>query len=531
VTDDLHLDCGKPATGVAKAWLGGLILSVAVCVFSVGCGSNLSTEYGRSDGRTGMRSVNGLGAFRQSLEAAGWKTTDIRQLGDRLSRLDAIIWTPTVAQSLDPQAMAWFADWLRRRPRTLIVVLPDPGSEGEYWDSLKHAGTPGQRIEYRRRAAERLTAEMTDRTWGTRTEPLHLDGVWFSARRRPGLIPSWELSPRPRDAGVVSLRDLASGLGRADRTRRATAKWLELIDDEFAAGHVDPARLSWVPVATAADGTPLAVRIETASTFGGDESPATGDLDVFDSATVFDPLDDEEWDSDEEAWGGDLGPSRLVVVAGGSLINNYAIARHPAPQGRRLVRQLAHELPEPLGKSSGSIGFLLTGDSGVAIRPPGGTNPTSSGMEWLTVWPLSLVTIHLAWIGLVACLILLPIFGRPRRLTDRSQGDFADHIHAVGLLIKRSGGQEVARQRISEYFRRVRGETSGPWVLPEPPPVIGPTRHSDTGPGAIGLPVAGPPVAGAPAGGMATGEAVGAPQAARAEPRTFGMRPPTPPVG
>jgi hypothetical protein len=486
VTDNLRPDREHPAAGSATAWLGWLVLLVAVCVFSVGCGSNLSTEYGRSGGRTGMRSVNGLGAFRQSLEAAGWKTTDIRQLGDRLSRLDAIIWTPTVAEPLDPQAMAWFADWLRRRPRTLVVVLPDPGSEGEYWDSLKHAGTPGQRIEYRRRAAERLAAEMTDRTWGTRTQPLHLDGVWFSARRRPGLIPSWELLPRPRGAGVVSLRDLVTGLGRADPALRASADWLELIDAEYAAGPVDPDRLHWVPVATAADGTPLAVRIETADTFGGDESPATGALDVFDSDTDFDPLNDEEWESDDETWGGDLGPSRLVVVAGGSLINNFAIARHPEPQGRRLVRQLARELAEPLGKSSGSIGFLLTGDSGVSIRPPGGTNPTSSGMEWLTVWPLSLVTIHLAWIGLVACLILLPIFGRPRRLADRSQGDFADHIHAVGLLIKRSGGQEVARQRISEYFRRVRGETSGPWVLPEPPPVSGPVKHSDAGQAAIG---------------------------------------------
>ncbi len=31
----------------------------------------------------------------------------------------------------------------------------------------------------------------------------------------------------------------------------------------------------------------------------------------------------------------------------------------------------------------------------------------------------------------------------------------------------KSGGESEARQRISDYMRRVRGEQSGPWVLAE----------------------------------------------------------------
>ena len=32
-----------------------------------------------------------------------------------------------------------------------------------------------------------------------------------------------------------------------------------------------------------------------------------------------------------------------------------------------------------------------------------------------------------------------------------------------------TGGEGYARARISDYMRRMRGETTGPWVLPEPP--------------------------------------------------------------
>lgn len=90
-------------------------------------------------------------------------------------------------------------------------------------------------------------------------------------------------------------------------------------------------------------------------------------------------------------------------------------------------------------------------------------------MELLTVWPLSLVTMHGVMLGLVICLMLLPIFGRPRKIRRTRKSDFGQHLDAVAALMNKSGGERYARARISEYMKRMHGESSGPWVLPEPP--------------------------------------------------------------
>ena len=36
--------------------------------------------------------------------------------------------------------------------------------------------------------------------------------------------------------------------------------------------------------------------------------------------------------------------------------------------------------------------------------------------------------------------------------------------------MRRSGGETFARRKISDYMKRLRGETSGKWVMPEPKP-------------------------------------------------------------
>ncbi|RPH82864.1 MAG: hypothetical protein EHM77_02655, partial [Planctomycetaceae bacterium] len=105
------------------SWLGGLMrhggfaVAFAVLVSLLGCGRELSTEYGKSSGTEGLKSINGFGALRQSLELNGWKTRDIRQLSDRLQQLDAIVWIPTTATPPNRATLDWFAEWLRRQPR------------------------------------------------------------------------------------------------------------------------------------------------------------------------------------------------------------------------------------------------------------------------------------------------------------------------------------------------------------------------------------------------------------------------------
>lgn len=445
------------------SWLGGLTrhggfaVAFAVLVSLLGCGRELSTEYGKSSGTEGLKSINGFGALRQSLELNGWKTRDIRQLSDRLQQLDAIVWIPTTATPPNRATLDWFAEWLRRQPRTLVYVLADPGSESEYWESIASLATPAQRLEFRRRAAARLAEEMTDKHWGTHGDDHYLDLTWFAARWRGEGTPVWEIVPQAPIISNPAASVPAGGVPAAGSSATAAEPAFNpftgdssesFFGDEPPTAPVDIDLLRMKPLAQASDGTPLAVRI--------DSQPAGPYEPTADGIFVRPPVG--------------FAPSRVIVVAGGSLINNFAVGQHSQPQGRRLVRQLIQELGQNPNSDPPRVGFLVTGPQGVPIVQSGDEKPsTGSGSEWLTVWPLSLITLHLALIGIIACLIMLPIFGRPRRLREATSGDFADHIHAVAQLMKRTGGEAVARERISEYFRKVRGETTGPWVIAELP--------------------------------------------------------------
>ena len=182
----------------------------------------------------------------------------------------------------------------------------------------------------------------------------------------------------------------------------------------------------------------------------------------------------------------------MIVVGGGSLLTNFALSR---PEHRELARRL---VAESVGRNRGGGGDESdTGDDTATEAPPGGNEiaagddsaarragfltsdwqgvrvseskpgvPRASGMELLTVWPLSLVTTHAVMLGVVVCLMLIPVFGRPPRFRHRRTNRFGDHLDALAALMNKTGGETFARERIAAYMRRVRGETVGPWVQP-----------------------------------------------------------------
>lgn len=457
---------------------GTVALVLLTLTSLLGCGQDLPTEYGKTLGGEGLKSINGFGTLRESLELNGWRTRDIRQLSDRLQQLDAIVWVPTTATPPNLSTLDWFAEWLRSGPRTLIYVLADPGSESEYWESVAALATPAQRLELRRRAAARLAEEMTDKHWGTQGDDHYLDLTWFAARWRGQATPAWEIVPQVPPTSFGSVNGPAPATGPVYRPFTGDSSE-SIFGDDRPIQPVDIDLLRMTPLAHAEDGTPLAVRI--------DSEPARPYVPSSDGTFTSAPIG--------------FAPSRVIVVAGGSLINNFAVAQHEQPQGRRLVRKLIQELGQSAQSSPPRVGFLVSGPQGVPIAQPGDDKPsTGSGSEWLTVWPLSLITLHLAVIGIVACLILLPIFGRPRPLRQSSTGDFADHIHAVAQLMKRTGGEALARERINEYFRKVRGETTGPWVIADH---AAPPAAQRIAPGPT--PATPPPPAAAPASGLTDG--------------------------
>ncbi len=378
---------------------------------TIGCGE-LQTQYESSMGRTADQSVNGLGAFRRSLTRHGYRTSDVRRLSSRLDQTDLIIWSPRDLEPPNAEVIQWFESWLADRQRRLLIIIPDSGNELEYWKLARNLAPPPQQLEYRRRIARRTGGVIAERA----SYPDSIDYAWFTVDPLLSTVPVAGLNPihlRAADAVV----DLA-----ASPQREA-----EMVIRQTPAVSVTPSSTPW------ADWIPL---LETSDG----------------RAVVADLIRD-----------GDAKP-RVTVVGGSSWLTNFSLT---TPSGRALATHLLGNPP------AGAKAVFVSSVMGMIPVSESATEDTSmaTGFELLTVWPLSLITLHLCWMGIVACLILLPIFGRPRPTEDAGTNDFSDHLDAVAALMVRSdneAGRREARQKTSEYLRRVAGDVTRTDSKPPP---------------------------------------------------------------
>jgi len=426
-----------------------VIFSVVIigCVGLVGC-NRLSTDYGQSAGYMASQSLNGFGALRQTYINAGADDLDVRRLTDRVQRLDTIVWTPTYSTAIGTEVTYWFDSWLRRGQRTLVYVVPDSGSEADYWSRAIEFAAPDQRLEYRRRAARCINERMQ---WRLNRGPLVSNG-WFEleplAERRqfdefrgrwakefesltanddskaPPLRSEFRIKPYRKRDGSTQQNQSANTVNQTPPTM---------------AGPTGPGSPSWNGTGTA---TPTHTEVMFTPVLMDDSGK-----------TVVARITSKKW-----------GDSQMIVVAGGSLLTNYAFT-HPTSVefADKMVRESLRTDASPP-----KVGFSSIPPASMSVSKSKPGVPKATGMELLTVWPISLITIHAVLLGVVVCLMLIPALGRPKRVRYHSQSHFGDHLDAVATLMSRAKGESFARSRISDYFRRIHGETSGQWIVQEP---------------------------------------------------------------
>ena len=63
-------------------------------------------------------------------------------------------------------------------------------------------------------------------------------------------------------------------------------------------------------------------------------------------------------------------------------------------------------------------GAILYLDPTILAEDPDASYPT--GLEVFTVWPLGIIVLHLAFLGILCCYVAFPIFGRPRQVALNS---------------------------------------------------------------------------------------------------------------
>ncbi|WP_182869685.1 hypothetical protein [Stieleria mannarensis] len=438
-----------------------IIVPVLLLFLLVGCDGGLGTSYGPSKGYLARRSINGFTSLRNAFSDAGFATRDLHRLTDRARRTSVIVWTPSHPTGIESRTTRWMEQWLRSRQKTLIYVVPDSGSEAEFYRDARPLASPPQRLEYRRKYAEKLIQE---HQWQLARTTLPSNG-WLS------------IQPKVQRTRIRLGEAAGSDPAGSDR-------WTEVVNSDT------PRRVEWVLQRydrkdKTQQGSPI---LEPAGP-GAVYWPQGQSVSTTSAKTKFESLlASEDGDTVLARITSDAWPeSQILVVAGGSMLTNYALTQpHHQALARGLIRSsIALMIPSRRVDSGGrliaegpqpQVGFASAPYS-LPISDRSGEIPRASGAEFFTEFPLSFVTFHIAILGFVICLMLLPIFGRPRHVDRGVLTHFGDHLSAVATLMRRRGGETFARRKISDYMKHVRDETSGPWVIDDPVHPTDPALH------------------------------------------------------
>jgi hypothetical protein len=392
-----------------------LLTTIMSCVLllAVGC-SKFTTDYGKTSGASAYSSINGYGTFREAIKNAGFTDREMNRLTDRLKKsTDLVVWAPQNTNPLNSEAVTWIDSWLKQANRTLVYISPDSGSEVEYWTTTRAMAPAEKRMEYRRRAATSQTQRRQNR---------------FSPRKPPSY--QWFT---------------ISELSQPETIKGVTGPW--------APSDVTTADANTQNNATVGlPATPLEYEVSTVLSPKDDTTRVL--LKTNKGTAYVAKITSKQWNG-----------SQIFVISSGSLLSNFGLTQS---SNQLLADKIIQEAAT--AKNSGlRAGFLNNNGSAITVSNANKGAPVASGMELLTVWPISLITMHGIFLGFVICLMLWPIFGRPRKTLHVTSGNFGHHLDAVAALMKRvGGGERYARGKISDYMKRIHGETTGPWILNAP---------------------------------------------------------------
>jgi hypothetical protein len=319
---------------------------------------------------------------------AGHRVTTFGRLSPKLDRYDTLIWFPDSFQPPTGNQRQWLENWLASGSgRTVVYVGRDYDASVHYWDAVAPSAPPAQADEVLRRRAEARAA------WEARRSemPTNEYARWFLVER----------DHQPRRAESLS------------------GPWAGGIDAPETDLHLE----GLLKIPTAA---------ERSAAQDGLAPPAVEVLLAADGEEVVTRLTDPAW-----------GDGQILVVTNGSFLLNYPLVNH---EHRKLAVRLIDEC-----QPAGNVVFMESGAEGPPIlaKEPTGGFPT--GLELVKVWPLNVILLHLAVLGLVLCLSRAMIFGRPRELPAESAADFGQHVAALGTLLARTKDRNYAQARLSQY--------------------------------------------------------------------------------
>ena len=141
---------------------------------------------------------------------------------------------------------------------------------------------------------------------------------------------------------------------------------------------------------------------------------------------------------------------KLIAISNGSFLLNMALVN-------RENRKLAGKLIESVG-SGERVVFLQSGLDGPPIDP----DPAGSALARLFgAWPLNVILLHSAVLGIIFCFARWPIFGRPKVPPTETTSNFAHHVEAVGKLLARSRDRDYAISKLPDDPEAAKADAAG----------------------------------------------------------------------
>jgi len=145
------------------------------------------------------------------------------------------------------------------------------------------------------------------------------------------------------------------------------------------------------------------------------------------------------------------GGGQLIVVGNGSFLLNYPLINK---EHRKLAAQLVASV-DPDGR----VAFIESEGDGPPINEDP-ANKIPSALSMFTVWPINVLLLHLAALGVVLCVCWWPIFGRPKSPPRSDASDFGRHVDALGEMLELTGDHTYATMRVLQYQQSQRGEAA-----------------------------------------------------------------------
>ncbi len=383
----------------------------------VGCTpSDVATTYGERRGSQGGPSVNGTAVLAGMFEEAGHRVSSWSRLSPKLEECQTILWFPDDFQPPTVEQRDFLEWWLYNDTgRTLVYVGRDFDATPAYWKQVLPTAPPEQKLEVMRREATARAAHDSTRNRMPDTDAAE----WFKVTRDESF------------RQVDSLTGPWSEKIDAAKTDIELAGRLELPSEAEIDAWVNRSDNYW------------------------DGRPTFTSLLASDNDAIAFQINFDEWSD-----------SKIIVVNNGSFLLNLPLVNHEH-------RKLAGQLVSSCGP--GRVVFVESGLGGPTVydEEPGTDIPT--GFEVFTVWPLGFIVMHLTVLGILCCVAIYPIFGRPKSALSSAsspitiaanssdspdaatvvRADFGKHIDALGELLEQTEDRQYARDRVSYYHEHV----------------------------------------------------------------------------